>query len=169
MKFTRVIQQTINAVQYDGTNMKEVYDFICSYRGNANGVLFEDLNKRPSHIPLDVDSQTLYTSKFGAWKEKYKDAIEKYKQARRYSDAEESDFFTKEALDERNYIDTLTGDWRKNEEYHFHLSTGDGYCRLIGICKGDWFVFSSNMDHIEHMSEGRFFSCIEDGGYSKVD
>ena len=56
MQLTRVIKQEVDCIQYDGTNIKEVYDFINEHHGNANEITFEDFiknNKRPDDCPID--------------------------------------------------------------------------------------------------------------------
>lgn len=170
MKFERVVKQSIDAIQYDGTNIKEVYNFFCKYRANANDTSFEDFTsepygKRPSEIPLDVDGSRLVSEKFDAWKEKYAKEVKLYKESYSYS---EEDFFTQEALKERAEIRRLDHDWQKDEEYHFYISTGDEYCRMIGISKGDWFVYDPRRGLVDSHSEGGFESLINDGGWQPI-
>lgn len=141
--FYKIVKHTFDAIQYNGSNIKEVYDFINDNHGNANEISYEEFIekcKRPEVIPLDTDGSTLCKNLMTDWQNKNKEAIEAYQKDRSYY-VTDSDYFSKEALKERDYIKSLDNDWRKGEDYHIYLSNmDDNFCRLTGISKGDWFI-----------------------------
>ncbi len=166
--FERVIKQTFDAIQYDGTNIGEILEYINYNHGNANDTSLEELTaepygKRPSEIPLDIDGSLYCKEKMEAWKAKYAKELAAYKAS--YSSNEE-DFFTREAIEERCSIRKLDNDWQKGEEYHFYVSTGNGYCRMIGIRKNDWIYTKRGLIEIE--CDDGFKYTLGDGGYREV-
>ena len=172
MIFERVVRQTFDAIQFDGSNLKEVYDFICANHGNANHVTFDELleNHRPDEIPLDVSSGLESYDMERNLKEKWSEEIKAWKDYRSehpYGDVDdyERDLPAEFVRDQR-ILNLYQQDWRPNELYHFYLTDGD-YCRLIGICKGDWFTTDGNP--IKHCSEGYFKTCCEDEGWKLAE
>ena len=161
MTFERIVRHTFDAIQFNGNNLKEVYEFICENGGNANDVTFEEFQAscRPKEIPLDVSSsiESYYLEK--NFKEKWKDELEAW---RKNFWEDESKFLPPECIEERRILKLYQQDWRRNELYHFYLNNGD-YCRLIGICKGDWFTTYGNP--VEHYRDKGFKSFCEDKGY----
>lgn len=172
MTFERVVRQTFDAIQFDGNNLKEVYDFICKYGGNANHVTFEALLKdcRPDEIPLDVSSGLEVYDMERAFKERWKETLNGWRDYRRDHPYETMEDYEKdlpvEFIRARRTLNLYQQDWRRGELYHFYLNDGD-YCRLIGICKGDWFTTDGNP--IKHCSEGYFKSRCADEGWKLVE
>lgn len=173
MTFERIVKQTFEAIQFDGTNLKEVYDFICEHDGNANEVSFEELMNdcsRPKEIPLDVSSSIEAYSMEKNFKEKWKDKIKEwkdYKDDHPYEDMKNHlEIVPEEFLNERRLLTLYEQDWRKGELYHFYISDGDMYCRMVGISKGDWFTTTGNK--IDNFSESSFSSYLEDGSWKEA-
>lgn len=164
MVYEKQIIKQIDTIQFDGSNIKEVFDFICKYKGNANDIKFEELEKRPDIIPLDVDSSSLYYKLNKELSLKYQDQIEKYKLASIY--ANEEDFFPKEFFKERETLRLYEQDWRRNELYHIYLDSGNDRCHLEGIHKGDWFVYDNRVERYSNESFNRFIK--ENGWHSCV-
>lgn len=163
--FRRVVIQEFSAIQYDGTNLKEVYDFFCKHHANANDRTFEELqeepyNKRPSQIPLDIEGGPFVDKMWADWKARNKTALEALHASHSTNDAA---FLTPEAIEERKLIHSLDWDWRKGEEYHFYVSTPGDRCRMIGVCKGDWFYMRGG--YVEVDSGAAFKTYLEDNGY----
>lgn len=163
--YKKTIELTINAIQFDGTNIKDVFQFICDYRANANDVKFENLAKRPEEIPLDIDSLPVFQERYNAWREKYKNEYEGWQSS--YGNYELSDFFTEEALKELDDINKYRPDWHAGELYQIYLATGDGYCRLVGISKNDWFVYDDRLGKVCHFSNDGFTNHIECNGWQE--
>ena len=161
MTFTRTIKQTFEAVQYDGTNIKEVFDFICKYHGNANGVSFEELTtegKRPEDISLDEDGMSKYDTLMNRWETSH---------LKGYLFRGEEACLTKEEREEwLNLQNIRLQDWRIGEEYHIYITKRNKHCRLIGIKKGDWFVYGIESDYvIDNYSKETFTNMCTDEGW----
>lgn len=171
MILERIVKQTVEAIQFDGSNLKEVYDFICEHRGNANDLTFEELQKncRPEEIPLDVSSDLEVYSLEKAFDEKWSEEFEAWKdysEDHPYEKMEDHpEVFPVEAYNDWRKIRLYRQDWRKGELYHIYLTDG-GYCRLIGICKGDWFT--DNGEPVEHRSDECFKSLYMDRGWKEA-
>lgn len=164
-KFERIVKHTFDAIQFDGSNLKEVYEFICEYGGNANDVTFEEFQNscRPKEIPLNVSSGIEYYSLEEEWKEKWKKFLEewrKYENMHTYAKIEDHpEIVPSECIEEYRILKLYSQDWRRDELYHFYLTVVER-CRLIGICLGDWFTTYG--DPVEHCSDESFKSLYKD-------
>lgn len=172
MTFERIVRHTFDAIQFNGNNLKEVYEFICENGGNANDVTFEEFQAscRPKEIPLDVSSSIEYYTLEKEWKEKWKDVLDewrKFEDMHTYVNMEDHpEIVPPECIKERNLVRLYSQDWRRDELYHFYLTDGE-FCRLVGICVGDWFTTYG--DPVEHCSDEGFKSLCEDRGWKQVE
>lgn len=172
MTFERVVRQTFDAIQFDGSNLKEVYDFICANHGNANHVTFDELleNHRPDEIPLDVNSGLEAYDMERNFKERWRETLNGWRDYQRDHPYKSLDDYEKDLpvdfIRDRRLVRLYRQDWRENELYHFYLTSGE-FCKLIGICKGDWFTTDGGP--IKHCSEGYFKSLCEDDGWKPVE
>ena len=171
MTLERIVKQTVEVIQFDGANIKEVYDFICMHRGNANNITFEELlrNRRPEEIPLDVNTCLASYDMECNLKEKWSEVIEAWKDYRSDHPYEDMDDYEKglpaEFVRDQRILSLYQQGWRPNELYHFYLTEGN-FCRLIGICKGDWFT--NDGEPVEHYSDGSFKSLYMDCGWKEA-
>lgn len=171
MVFERIVRHTFEAIQFDGSNLREVYDFICKHHGNANDVTFEELQAscRPKEIPLNISSGIEYYDLEKKFNEKWKDVLDEwreYESMHTYTNMEDHpEMIPAECLEDRRIMRLYNQDWRRDELYHFYLTDGE-FCRLIGICKGDWFTTYGNP--VEHCCDEGFKCLCEDKGWKEV-
>lgn len=162
-KFERVITHSMAAIQFTGSNIKEVLEFLTKFHGNANDVTYDQMIhecKRPEYIPLEMNSNDEYRRQMTLWEDAHKEELEMFQRTLGYR---EEEFFSAAAMEELKKIRKFNSDWRQGEMYHFMLSLQEyGHCRLIGIKNGDWFTYEPEDGVPEHHSESGFQRYIED-------
>lgn len=169
MVFERIIRQQLEAIQFDGTNLKEVYEFICEHNSNSNKVTYKqllELLKRPEEIPINTNTDIEYYNMEGSWKEKWFKELKLFKDARMiHGEVDEKDYLPEACLKERDLLRLYQQSWRPGELYHIYIPSKNNseFCRMVGISVGDWFVVQDSF--VEHESDDSFQSLIENYGW----
>lgn len=170
MTFELVIRNTFEAIQFDGNNLREIYDFICKYHGNADEISFEELQEkhcRPNEIPLDIDSTLNLREMEDEFEEKWKDELRVWREiCCKYICTVPAKYLPPECIDNKRMLELYRQGWKTGEMYHFFLKRKEGYSELIGICKGDWFTNQGNW--IKHYSEHAFESLLQKGNVKQI-
>lgn len=153
--FTRTIIYTMKAIQFDGDNIEEVFDFFSEMENSHSSI---SLKSRPDFIPLEINSSKVYTEKMNAWKEKNKEAYRNWQRHIGFKDLAE--YATPKAKKELEEIRKWYNDWEAGELYQIEIENNH-FCDLFGIKKNDWVVYEDKTEEVRIVNEKKFLTICK--------